>query len=118
MCLLAKVSLVGVLLRKVLLVAGEKVSEVSELLEKKENIPPESVTMEEERVLQFSGALPGFCYSWSFSSLVGWTGGIGSYTSGFCRCASLLIQQWKFVSTSITDIRMDSVWVKEFEKLP
>jgi len=75
MCLLAEVPLAGVLLRKVLLVAEEKVSAMSELLEKKERIPPGSVTVEEERVLLFSGVLPVFWYSWSFSSLVGWTGG-------------------------------------------
>jgi len=75
MCLLAEVPLAGVLLRNVLLVAEEKVSAVSGLLEKKERIPPGSLTVEEERVLLFSGALPGFWYSWSFSSLVGWTGG-------------------------------------------
>jgi len=75
MCLLAEVPLAGVLLREVLLAAKEKVSAVSELLEKKEKIPPGSVILEEENALLFSGALPGFRYSWSFSSSVGWTGG-------------------------------------------
>jgi len=75
MCLLAKVPLARVLLREVLLVAELKVSVVSELLEKKEKIPPGSVILEEEKALLFSGALLGFWYSWSFSSLVGWTGG-------------------------------------------
>jgi len=60
MCLLAEVPLAGVLLREVLLVAEEKVSVVSELLEKKEKIPPGSVILEEEKVLLFSGASPEF----------------------------------------------------------
>jgi len=63
MCLLAKVPLVGVLLFGVLLVA------------EKERIPPGSVTLEKGKVLLFSGASPRFWYSWSLSSLVGWTGG-------------------------------------------
>ena len=53
----------------------EMVLVVFGLLEKREKIPPGSVTLEEEKVLLFSGALPGFWYSWSFSSLVDWTGG-------------------------------------------
>jgi len=52
MCLLAEVPPTGVLLREVLLVAKEEmVLVVSRLLEKKERIPPGSVTLEEERVL-------------------------------------------------------------------
>ena len=66
---------------------------VSGLLEKKEKIPPGSVTLEEGEALLFSGASLGFWYSWSLFSLVGWTGGIGSCTSSLCRCASVLIQQ-------------------------
>jgi len=76
MCLLAEAPLDEVLLRGVLLVAEEEmVLVVSRLLEKREKIPPESVTLEEERVLLFSSASPGFWYCWSFSSFVGWTGG-------------------------------------------
>ena len=76
MCLLAEVPLAGVLLCGVLLVAEEEmVLVVSGLLEKREKIPPGSVTLEEEKVLLFSGASLGFWYSWSFFSLVGWTGG-------------------------------------------
>jgi len=75
MCLLAEVPLARVLLREVLLVAEGKASTVSELLEKKEKIPPGSVILEGEKALLFSGALPGFWYSWSFSSLVDWTRG-------------------------------------------
>jgi len=53
MCLLAKVPLAGVLLRGVLLVAEEEmVLVVSGLLEKSEKIPPESVTLEEEKSVQ------------------------------------------------------------------
>jgi len=76
MCLLAEAPLDGVLLCGVLLVAEEEMVLVeSGLLERREKIPPESVTLEEERVLLFSGASPGFWYSWSFSSFFGWTGG-------------------------------------------
>jgi len=76
MCLLAEAPLVGVLLCGVLLVAEEEmVLVVSGLLEKRGKIPPASVTLEEEKVLLFSGASLGFWYSWSFSSLAGWTGG-------------------------------------------
>jgi len=57
MCLLAEVPLAGVLLRGVLVVAEEKVSAVSELLEKKEQIPPGLEILEEEKALQFFGAL-------------------------------------------------------------
>jgi len=61
MCLLAEAPLARVLLCGVLLVAEEEmVLFVSGLLEKREKIPPGSVTLEEEKVLRFSGALPGF----------------------------------------------------------
>jgi len=74
MCLLAEVPLAGVFLRKVLLVAKEKVSAVSELLEKKGMILLGSEILEEEALL-FSGALLVIWYSWSLSSSVDWTGG-------------------------------------------
>ena len=71
MCLLA-----GVLLHEVLLVAEEEmVLVVFELLEMKEKIPLGLETLGEGKVLLSSGASPGFWCSWSFSSLVGWTGG-------------------------------------------
>jgi len=73
MGLLAEVPLAGVLLCGVLLVAEEMVLVVFGLLEKREKIPLGSVTLEGEKVLLFYGALPGFWYSWSFSSLVDWT---------------------------------------------
>ena len=73
---LAEVLLAEVLLFGVLpMVEEEMVLVVSGLLEKREKIPLGSVTLEGEKVLLFSGASLGFWYSWSFSSLVGWTGG-------------------------------------------
>jgi len=76
MFLLAEVPLAGVLLLGVLpVVVEEMVLVVSGLLEKREKIPPGSVTSKEGKVLLFSGALLGFWYSWSLFSLVGWTGG-------------------------------------------
>jgi len=76
MFLLAKVLLVGVLLLGVPLVAKEgMVHVVSELLEEREMIPPESVTLEGEKALLFSSASFVFWYSWNLFSLVDWTGG-------------------------------------------
>jgi len=73
---LAEVPLARVLLRELLLVAEEEmVLVVSGLLERKGKIPLGLETLGEEEVLLFSGASPGFWCSWSFSSLVGWTGG-------------------------------------------
>ena len=68
MCPLAKVPLAGVLLRGVLLVAEEKVSAVSELLEKKEKIPPRLEILGEEKALLFFDALLVIWYSWHLSS--------------------------------------------------
>jgi len=73
--LLAEVPLAGALPLGVLLVAEEVVLVVSGPLEKREKIPPGSVTLEEGKVLLFSGASLGFWYSWSLFSLVGWIGG-------------------------------------------
>jgi len=75
MCLLAEVPLAGVLLRGVLLVAEEKVSAVSELLEKKEKIPPGLEILGEEKALLFFGALLVIWYSWHLFSSADWTGG-------------------------------------------
>jgi len=76
MFLLAEVLLDEVLLFGVLLVAEEEtVLVVSELLEKRETIPPGSVTLEEGEALLFSNASLVFWYSWNLFSLVGWTGG-------------------------------------------
>jgi len=69
--LLAEVLLFGVLP----VVEEEMVLVVSGLLEKREKIPPGSVTSEEGEVLLFSGASLGFRYSWNLFSLVRWTGG-------------------------------------------
>jgi len=72
MFLLAEVPLPEDLLFEVLpVVEGEMVLVVSRLLEKREKIPPGSVTSEDGMVLLFSGASLGFWYSWSFFSLVG-----------------------------------------------
>jgi len=76
MFLLAEVLLAGVILFGVLLIAEERmVLVVSELLKKREMIPPGLATLEEEEALLFSDASLVFWYSWSHSSLVGWTGG-------------------------------------------
>jgi len=73
--LLARVLLAEVLLFGVLLVAEEEMMlVVSQLLEKREMIPPGSATLEEEALL-FSDASLVFWYSWSLFSSVGWTGG-------------------------------------------
>jgi len=94
MFLLAKVLLVGVLLFGVLLVAKEEmVLAVSGLLEKKGMILLGSETLGEDEALLFSGASLVIWYSWNLFSSVDWTGGIGSCTSGLCRCAGMLIQQ-------------------------
>ena len=73
---LAEVPLVGILLRELLPAAEEEIVPVaSGLLERREKIPLELETLGEGKVLLFSDASPGLWYSWSFSSLVGWTGG-------------------------------------------
>jgi len=68
MCLLAEVPLAGVLLHGVLLMVEEKVSAVSELLEKKEKIPPGLEILGEEKTLLFFGALLVIWYSWHLFS--------------------------------------------------
>jgi len=74
--LLAGVLLARVLLFGVLLVAEEEMMlVVSGLLEKRGMIPSESVTLEEEEALLFSGTSLVVLYSWNLFSLVGWTGG-------------------------------------------
>ena len=74
--LLAEVLLAGVLLFGVLPVAEEEmVLAVSGLLEKRETIPPGSVTLEEGEVLLFSGASLVIWYSWDLFSSVDWIGG-------------------------------------------
>jgi len=101
MCLLAEVPLAGVLLCEVLLVAEEIVLVVSGHLEKREKIPPGSVTSEEGKVLLFSSASLGFWYSWSLFSLVGWTGGHRQsyfWSLLMCQCADTTVRS--FVSTS------------------
>jgi len=91
MFLLAEFLLAGVLLFGVLLAAEEEtVLVVSELLEKREMIPPESVTLEEEEALLFSGVSLVIWYSWNLFSLVGWTGGHQQsyfWSLPICQCA-------------------------------
>jgi len=73
---LAEVLLAGDLLFGVLPVAeGEMVLTVSGLLEKRETIPSESVTLEEGEALLFSGASLVIWYSWDPFSSGDWTGG-------------------------------------------
>jgi len=74
--LLAEVPLAGALPLGVLLLTEEEMEyAVSGFLEKRRMMLLGLETLGEEKVLLFSGASPGFWYSWSFSSLVGWTGG-------------------------------------------
>ena len=94
MFLLAEVLLVGVLLLGVPLVAEEgMVLVVSKLLEKRETIPPESVTLEGEKV--FCSLTLRLCSGTlgTFSLRLTGLGGIDNRASGFCRCASMLVQQ-------------------------
>jgi len=115
MCLLAEAPLVGALLIGVLpfvvllAVKGEMVLAESVFLEKKERIPPELEIPEEEGELLLSGALFVPWYSWHLFFSTGWTGGIGTFAFGPCRCAGMLIQKGRFVSTSATDIRVKLV---------
>jgi len=83
----------GLLAEALLVVEGEMVLAVSELLEKKGMILLGSETLGEEEALLFSGASLVIWYSWNLSSSVDWTGGIGSRTSGLYRCTGMLIQQ-------------------------
>ena len=74
--LLAEALLVRVLPFGVFLVAeNEMVPAVSELLEKKEKIPPGLEILEEEKALMSSDALLVLWCSWSLSSSLDWTGG-------------------------------------------
>ena len=76
MCLSAEVLLARVLpIGMLLATEGEMVLVVSELLEKREKIPPESAILGEEKVLPSSGALLVLWYSWHLFSSVDWAGG-------------------------------------------
>jgi len=117
--LLAEVLLVGTLPLEVLLVAEEeKELAVSRLLEKKGMILLGSEILEEEKALLFFGALLVIWYSWHLFSSAGWTRGhrrLYLWSLPMHRCADTTI---KFVSASITNVRVESVWVKEFGSLP
>jgi len=91
-----------------LAVEGEMVPAVSVFLEK-ERIPPKLEIPEEEGALLLSGALFVLWYTWHLFFSAGWTGGISTFTFGPCRCAGVLIQKGRFVSTSATGIKVKSV---------
>jgi len=105
--LLARALLVGVLPLGVLLVAKkEMVPVVSGFLEKREKIPPGLEILGEEKALLFFGALLVIWYSWHLFSSVDWTGGhrhLCFWSLPMRRCAGTT------VSTSVTDVRMESV---------
>jgi hypothetical protein len=108
--LLVEVLLVGVLPLMVLLaLEREMVLAVSVFLEKKERIPPGLEIPEEEEewyslaLCLCSGTLG------TFSLLLAGLGGIGTFAFGPCRCAGVLIQKERLVSTSLTNIRIRSV---------
>jgi len=119
MYLLAEVPQAGVLLRELLLMAKEElVLVVSGLLERKEKIPLGLETLGEEKVLLFSGASPGFWCSWSFSSLVGWTGGHRqSYLWSLLMCW-FADTTMKICECKCNSVKTESVWVKELKNLP
>jgi len=118
MYLLAEAPLAGDFLSELLLVAEEEmVLVVSGLLERKEKIPLGLETPGEEKVLLFSGASPGFWYSWSFSSLVGWTGEHRQsylWSLPMCWFADTTM---KICECKCNSVKTESVWVKEFENL-
>ena len=76
-------------------------------LEEKEKIPPEWEMPEGELLL--SSALPMLWYFWYPFSFAGWTGGIGKFAFGSCRCTGLLLQKREFVGTDIADVKVRSV---------
>ena len=95
MCLLAEVPLGGVLLGEVLLVAEEKVSAVSQLLEKREKTPLGLEILGEEKALLFFGALLVIWYSWHLFSSVDWTRGhrhLCFWSLSMHRCAGTTIK--------------------------
>jgi len=115
MCLLAEVLLAGALLVEVLplevLLAAERemVLAVSVFLEKREKILPELEIPGEEEALLLSSALFVLWYSWHLSSSADWTGGhqhLCFWSLLMRRCAD---KKGRFVSTSVTDVRMRSV---------
>jgi len=119
MCLLAEVPLAGVLLHEVLLVAEEKVSTVSELLEKREKIPLELEILGEEKALLFFGALLLIWYSWYLFSLAEWTGGhrqLYFWSLPIYQCADTTVRS--FVSASLTRYKSRISTSEELKTLP
>jgi len=94
MFLLAEVPLaVALLLGVLLVIEGEMESVESGFLEKKGMILLGLEILGEEKALLFFGALLVIWYSWHLISSADWAGGIGTCTSGPCRCTGVLIQQ-------------------------
>jgi len=88
----------------------ETVLAVSELLEKKVMILQGSETLGEEEALMFSSTLLVIWYSWNLSSSVDWTRGHWQsyfWSLPMYRYADTTMK--KFMSTSVTGIRMESV---------
>ena len=108
--LLTGVLLVGVLPFGVLLAAeGEMVLVASGFLERKEKILLGLVILGRRRrccllALCLCSGILG-----TISLRLTRLGGIDTFASVPCRCAGVLIQKGKFVSTSATDVRMRSV---------
>ena len=114
MCLLAEVLLVGALLVgvlpfEVLLAAeGKMVLAVSVFLEKREKTLLELEIPGEEEVYSLALCLCSGTLG-TFSLRLTRLGGIGTFASGPCRCAGVLIQKERFVNTGTSDIRVRSV---------
>jgi len=108
--LLAGALLVGFLPLEVLLVAGKEViPAVSVFLKKRENILPGLGIPGEEKALLLFGALLVLWYSWHFFSSAGWTGGHRHFYFRSLPMRQCAVSRVRFVSTSITDMRVESV---------
>jgi hypothetical protein len=104
--LLTEVLLVGFLPLGVLLAAeGEMVLVASGLLERKEKILLGLVILGRRRCCCSLALCLCFGAHGTFSLRLTGLGGIGTFASSLCRCAGMLIQKEKFVSTSVTDVK-------------
>jgi len=118
MCLLAEVLLarallVGFLPLEVLLVAEkEMIPVVSMFLEKREKILPGLGIPAEEKVLLLFGALLVLWYSWHLFSSAGWIGGHRHFYFRSLPMRQCALSRMRFVSTSITNVGVESVWMK------
>jgi len=108
--LLAEALLVGVL-PLVVLLAAEKgmVPTASVFLERREKILPGLEIPGEEKALLLFGALLVLWYSWLFFSSAGWTGGHRHFYFRSLPMRQCAVSRVRFVSTSITDMRVESV---------